>query len=176
MKKVIVASENPVKINVTKRAFSAVFPDEEFEFIAVKSTSGVPEQPMEDETRQGAENRLQFVKKLYSEADFWISQEGGVFRDGKSLCNRAWIMVADKSEFVGISSTPHFYLPNNIVENIDKGLDLSEAGDIFFATSNTGQASGVVGHLTDGCIDREEYYLQAAIIALSELKHREWYT
>jgi inosine/xanthosine triphosphatase len=176
MKKVIVASQNPVKINVAKRAFSAVFPTEEFEFVAVKSASGVPEQPLEDETRQGAESRLQFVKEQYPEADFWISQEGGVFRDGKSLCNRAWVMVSDQSGFIGISSTPHFYLPKNIVENIGKGLDLSEAGDLFFSTHNTGQSSGVIGHITEGCIDREEYYLPAAMIALSELKHREWYT
>lgn len=176
MKKVIIASENPVKVSVAKRAFLAVFPDEQFEFVAVKSESGVPDQPMNEETKSGAYNRLSFIKEKFPHADYWISQEGGVFREGKSLCNRAWIMVTDESEFVGISSTPHFYLPKNIVESIDKGLDLSEAGDIFFATSNTGQASGVVGHLTDGCIDREEYYLQAAIIALFELKHREWYT
>ncbi len=52
MKKVIVASENPVKVSVAKRAFSSVYPDEEFKFIAIKSESGVPDQPMNEE-RQG---------------------------------------------------------------------------------------------------------------------------
>ncbi len=52
MKTVTVASTNPVKIEVAKRAFATVFPLETFEFIALKSESGVPAQPMNDETKK----------------------------------------------------------------------------------------------------------------------------
>ncbi len=85
MKSVIVASTNPVKIEVARRAFTAVFPDEEFDVQGVKSESGVPDQPMEGEARQGALNRLAFVKEKYPDADYWSSQEGGLFRDGERL-------------------------------------------------------------------------------------------
>lgn len=51
MKKVIVASKNPVKINATQSAFEKMFPDEEFSFEGISVPSGVSDQPMsEDET------------------------------------------------------------------------------------------------------------------------------
>lgn len=54
-------------------------------------------------------------------------------------------------------------------------MELGHANDKFFSTINSKQGIGAAGHLTDGIIDRESYYLQAAIIALSELKHKDWY-
>lgn len=111
MKTVVVASTNPVKVEVAKRAFAAVFPDDTFEFTSVKSDSGVPDQPIDDETRQGARNRLTFVQKQHPDADFWISQEGGLFHEGERLANRAWIAVADRQGFIAESSTASFYLP-----------------------------------------------------------------
>jgi inosine/xanthosine triphosphatase len=175
MKTVIVASENPVKINVAKRAFAAVFPKEEFNFIAAKSQSGVSEQPMDDETKRGAENRLRYIMEQYPDADFWISQEGGLCHDKERLFERAWILVADKSGFVGESTTGQFYLPKMITEYVREGLELGHAGDKFFNDENLKQGLGVIGHLTDGLIDRAEYYFPAAVIALSALKHKEWY-
>lgn len=56
--KVIVASQNPVKINTTKLGFQLMLPDEEFEFIGVKADSGVSDQPMSnEETLNGAKSR-----------------------------------------------------------------------------------------------------------------------
>ena len=173
--KVIVTSTNPVKVHVANRAFGTVFPDISFEFVAIKSESGVPNQPMNDETRLGARNRLSFCRQHYPEADYWISQEGGLHTEGERLFNRAWIAVSDADGFIAESSTPHFYIPTGMVPQIKSGSELSQATDDFFSTRNSGQTIGLVGHITDGLIDREEYYLQAAIIALTQLKHKEWY-
>jgi inosine/xanthosine triphosphatase len=159
MKKVIVASENPIKIAVAKRAFAGVYPDENFEFVAVKSESGVSDQPMNEETEQGASNRLNFIRDLMPEADFWISQEGGIYEDGERLYNRAWIAVCDKAGYVYIR----------------EGMELGVANDVFFNSVNSKQGIGAIGFLTDGLIDREAYYTQAAVIALSEIKHQAWY-
>ena len=175
MKTVVVASENPVKIAVAKRAFAAVFPVEQFEFIGVKSLSGVPDQPREQETKLGAHNRLRFIKEAYPTADYWISQEGGLFLDEGKLCNRAWIMVADTEGGISESSTASFVLPKEISTQIHNGLELSDAADMFFKTHSTGTGSGVIGHLTEGLIDRTEYYVPAAIIALSQVRHSQWY-
>ena len=54
-------------------------------------------------------------------------------------------------------------------------MELGDANDKFFSSVNSKQGIGAIGYLTDGLIDRENYYLQAAIIALSELKHQDWY-
>lgn len=176
MIRVVVASENPVKINVAKRAFALVYPDMEAEFIAVKSDSGVPDQPFDEETEQGALNRLRFIQDAYPEADFWISQEGGVFREGDKLYNRAVIVVADKSGCIAKSSTPSFYVPTKVAQYIAEGMELGDANDKFFNSVNSKQGIGAIGYMTDGLLDRENYYLQAAIIAFSELKHKDWYS
>jgi inosine/xanthosine triphosphatase len=175
MKKVIVASENSVKVNVAKRAFSSVYPDEEFEFVAIKSESGVPDQPMNEQTEQGAKNRLNFIISNYPEADYWISQEGGLYEDEGRLFNRAWIAIADKSGYIAKSSTAQFYLPTKIAEYIKEGMELGHACDKFFDESNSKHGIGAIGFLTNSIIDRESYYLQAAVIALSELKQQDWY-
>jgi inosine/xanthosine triphosphatase len=175
MKKVVVASENPVKISVAQQAFVALFPNEEFTFISIKSESGVSEQPIGAETREGAENRLRFIMKHHPNADFWISQEGGLYKDKDRLFEQAWILVADQTGFIGESTTGQFYLPKKLAEYIAEGMELGPAGDRFFNGHNVKQGVGVVGYLTDGIIGRTEYYLPAAIIALSVLKHKEWY-
>jgi inosine/xanthosine triphosphatase len=175
MKKVIVASENPVKLNVAKNTFASVFPEEEFDFVAVKSESGVPDQPMNEETEQGAYNRLQFIKQLYPDADYWVSQEGGLFEEGERLYNRAWMMVTDSTGYVAKCSTAQFYLPTEVIKNVRADMESGPASDLFFNSINSKQKAGSVAHLTDGIIDRERYYLQASIIALSELKHQDWY-
>jgi inosine/xanthosine triphosphatase len=175
VKTVVIASINPVKVNVAKRAFAAVFPSEEFDFVKIKSESGVPDQPMEDEARQGAQNRLHYIQKQYPRADFWIGQEGGLCREGDRLFARAWIAVSDKTGFMAESSTARFYLPKKIARDIEKGMELAAATDRFFDSVDSKHGLGAIGHLTDGLVDRTESYLQAAIIALSEIKHQEWY-
>lgn len=175
MKKVIVASENPVKVAVAQRAFAAVYPGEAFEFIAVKSVSGVPDQPMNEETEQGALNRLEFIKTAHTDADFWISQEGGIYEENEKFYNRAWIVVADRDGHVGKSSTASFYLPKILAQYIREGMELGHAADIFFDTINSKHGISTIGHLTDGLLSREEYYFQSAIIALSEIKHCDWF-
>ena len=176
MKKIVViASTNPVKVKVAEKAFERVFPEWEFDFIQVKSESSVPDQPIGDETIQGARNRLVFVKKQHPHADYWISQEGGLFKEENKLFCSACIIVSDKSGFLGEASAAHFYLPKKVKEYIDQGMDLGAANDKFFDTINSKHGLGAIGHLTDGLIDRTEYYLQAAIIALSEVKHKDWY-
>ena len=175
MKKVIIASTNPVKIKVAEKAFTSVFPSEKFEFIGVKSESGVPDQPMGDETVQGARNRLSFVKKEHPHSDYWISQEAGLFEEDEKLFVRAWIVVCDKDGFIGESSTTHFYLPKEMTKYIKGGMELGDAADKFFASVNLKHGMGTVGVLTSGIIDRTEYNLQPAILALSEVKHKDWY-
>lgn len=175
MKQVIVASENPVKVRVAERAFALVWPEEEFSFTGAASVSGVPDQPYGEETKEGALNRLEFVKANFPQADYWISQEGGLGREDARLFNRAVIMVADRGDYIGRATTASYFLPRPIEQLLAKGLELGAAADQFFSSVNSKQGIGTIGFLTDGLLNREDYYLEAAIIACSELKHKEWY-
>jgi inosine/xanthosine triphosphatase len=175
MKKVIVASLNRAKLQVAQKAFEAVFPDESFEFLPVDAPSLVPDQPMGEEAYIGARNRLYFIKENHKDADFWISQEGGLFEDKGRLSNRAWIFISDKSGFTAESSTSNFYLPKKISQYVKEGTELGFAIDKFFETKDSKHNSGFLGYLTDGVYGRVDFYLQPAVIALSEIKHKDWF-
>ena len=71
MKKVIVASKNPVKINAVKLGFEKVFPEEAFTFEGVNVSSGVADQPFsEAETIRGARNRVENALQSLNGADY----------------------------------------------------------------------------------------------------------
>jgi inosine/xanthosine triphosphatase len=175
MQSVIVASTNPVKLEVAKRAFEALFPGEEFEYVAVQSESGVPDQPFEQDTLKGAENRLAFVMREHPQADYWISQEGGLFADGKRLYNMAWIAVRRRDGARGEAATARMYIPKEIARMVLEGKELGHAGNEFFNETNIKHGNGIIGRLTNGTITRTDYYEQAAILALGQIVHREWY-
>src|SRR3989344_1784133 len=97
MKKVVVASTNPVKIETTKIGFGFVFPDEEFVFEGVMASSRVSDQPLsEEETLQGAHNRVTHAQELVPDADFYVGLEGGMEDKEGELHEIAWIVVKSK--------------------------------------------------------------------------------
>jgi len=79
MKKNIIASKKPVKINATLSGFQKMFPDEKFEIEGISVISGVSDQPKSDsETFFGAWNRASNASQEKPEADFWVGMEGGI--------------------------------------------------------------------------------------------------
>ncbi len=175
MKTVIVASTNPVKIEVARRAFSSVFPSETLIFTGVPSHSGVPDQPFDEEVRRGAQNRIADIVSKHPDAEFYFAVEGGLYREVEGLTSRAWIAVCGKDRKLFESSTASFRIPAPVAKDVEKGMELGDADDKFFGGTNSKQAGGCIGYLTEGVIDRTAFNTQAAIIALSELKHADWY-
>lgn len=173
--KIIVASTNPVKIEVARQAFLHVFPHKDAKIIGVSTDSGVPDQPFDDQILLGAQNRLRHIIQTNPEADYWISQEGGLYHEGNRLFNRAWILVSDRDGTIGRSSTASFYIPLKVAEYIALGDELGTASDKFFRTTNSKQKGGAISSVTNGLIDRTAYYLDSAIIALCQVVHKDWY-
>lgn len=168
MKKVIVASTNPVKIRAVERGFKKVFKREKFVVTGVQVLSLVADQPMTDEeTLQGATNRAQGAKKECPNADFWIGIEGGIEPVGKKdmLCI-AWIVILSKSGTLGKARTSAFFMPHEIVKLVKKGKELGEADDIVFNRTGSKYTDGTVGALTNGLINRTSYYEEVVILAL----------
>lgn len=172
MKKVLIASRNPVKINATKKAFKEVFSDR-FEFKGVSVDSLVSDQPMSNnETLKGATNRLQNIKHL--EADYLVSIEGGVDLLDNNYEAFAWIVISDKNK-IGKAKTASFTLPLKISKLIKEGYELGDADDMVFKRSNSKQQNGAVGILTNNLIDRTEYYVHAIILALIPFTNSKLY-
>jgi inosine/xanthosine triphosphatase len=162
--KIVVASENPVKISAVKNGFRAFYHDVEIE--SVLAGSGVSDQPLTDrETLIGARNRATEARKKIHDADFWVGIEGGVQSEENGLAAFAWIVIYGAGK-KGEARTATFMLPGKVGHLVAGGLELGAANDLVFSESNSKQKNGAVGLLTHNEIDRAELYRHAVILAL----------
>jgi len=177
VKTIVVASQNPVKIDAVLRGFQRMFPNQDFTVQTVSVPSGVSSQPRSDvETLQGAVNRANRATRRLPGADFWVGVEGGVdeTEEGETVAF-AWVAVCD-SQQMGRGRTGTFFLPPVITELLHQGKELGEADDIIFGRTNSKQENGAVGLLTNDVIDRARLYEHAVILALIPFKNPELYS
>ena len=176
MKKVVVASGNPVKIQATLNAFSRMFAPGRFEVDGAEVASGVGAQPMSDvETMKGAEQRALAAEEGVPEADFWVGIEGGVEENDGELLAFAWVVVRSAG-FSSRGRSGAFVLPAPVSELVRAGRELGEANDIVFGRHNSKQEEGALGLLTGKVIDRRELYEHAILLALVPFKSSELYS
>jgi inosine/xanthosine triphosphatase len=176
MKRVIVASQNPIKLQATLAGFQRMFPDEQFAVEGISVESGVSDQPSSDtETYQGAANRVENAHRATPEADFWVGLEGGIEVKNGDMESFAWMVVCGPHDLVGKGRTATFFLPPRVAELIKEGKELGEADDIVFGKTNSKQANGAVGLLTGDVIVRAGYYTEAVIFALIPFKNTGLY-
>lgn len=175
MKKVYIASKNPVKIACVEKGFSLVWKDEEFSYEGVSVESGVGDQPMSDEeTLLGALNRAQNAKLEFPDGDYWVGVEGGIeVVEGGMFCF-AWVVVVD-DVLVGRARSAGFELPERVAELIHEGVELGDADDTVFGKSNSKQENGAVGILSKDVITRTELYVPAVVLALIPWGNSELY-
>ncbi len=176
MKKIVIASKNPVKMNAALAGFKKMFPDEDFTIEGVSVLSGVSDQPMTDtETSAGAKNRAENASRERPEADFFVGIEGGVEEKNGEMEAFAWVVVKAKGDGFGKGRTGTFFLPPRVAELVKEGKELGEADDIVFQRTNSKQENGAIGILTGNVIDRTTYYTDAVAIALIPFKNKELY-
>ena len=168
---IVVASQNPVKVEATRRGFEKMFPGTIFHLHAVAASSGVRQQPLSDtETLQGAFNRAQHAAHLMPQADYWVGIEGGVEERQGSMEAFAWIVVYTP-RLRGQSRTGTFGLPADVATLIRQGRELGVAVEELYGRSQVKHTTGAVGVLTEGVIDRVQLYEHAVVLALVPFKH-----
>lgn len=176
MKKIIIASKNPVKINATLDGFQKMFPSEQFEIESISVPSRVSDQPRNDsEAFQGAWNRANNTYKNNPNADFFVGIEGGIEEKNSEMEAFAWVVVKTKENGFGKGRTGTFFLPQRVAELIKQGKELGDADDIVFGRTNSKQENGAVGILTNNVIDRTKYYTEAVVLALIPFKNQKLY-
>lgn len=174
--KIVIASKNPVKIESTLAAFQKVFPNQAFEIKGVSVPSEVNDQPMSDEeTQLGAYHRTMNALSNYPFADYWVGIEGGIIKRGSQMETFAWVYIMSE-EMSGRARTAGFFLPPKVVELINEGMELGEADDIVFGTSNSKQKMGAAGLLTGNIIHRRILYEPAIVLALIPFKNKDLYS
>jgi inosine/xanthosine triphosphatase len=178
--KVLVGSRNPVKVEATKEAFSRYF--DAVEVVGgIEVSSSVSNQPIEDETFEGAENRAVALRKLNEEqnlnAQFFVGIEGGI----KNLFHRWFafgvMCIMDDTGRKGYGTTPFFELPSFVYKELLQGSDV-ELGDVMdnlIGEKNTKQKQGAVGYFTKGVMDRKDYYVSGLTVALIPFLNEELY-
>lgn len=68
--KIIVGSENKIKINTVKKVFEEIFKSFDLNIVGLALKSGVPETPYDKQTFDGARKRAIAIKNDKKEADF----------------------------------------------------------------------------------------------------------
>lgn len=175
--KILVASENPVKIEAVEKAFSNYF--EDLSVVGIKTESNVPHQPINSETFVGAQNRAQKLFDLNTEkklgADFFVGIEGGIELKHERWFAFGCMCVIDSYGNKSFGTSPHFELPENVTKRL---LDREELGDVMddiMKLENTKQKMGAIGFFTNGVMDRKELYVPGIIAALVPFNHPKMY-
>ena len=175
--KILVGSQNPVKIKSVKSAFSKFFDDIEVKGISVDSK--VPDQPINDDTFIGAKNRAEALYKLNDiqklDAEYFVGIEGGVSKIFDRWFAYGCMCIMNSSRKVSFGTSPHFELPKSIMEELLKGKELGEVMDEIMNEENTKHKSGAIGFFTNGVMDRKELYESGLITALVPFLHERLY-
>jgi inosine/xanthosine triphosphatase len=168
--KIVVGSNNPVKVEAVREAFAKYFTD--LEVAGVQVESGVAEQPRsEQETIMGAKNR---AKKCISEADYGVGLEGGVCDIEGRMFECAWVAIVDKKGVEGIAGGLYFELPRKVAEKIRAGGELGPIMEEIMKF-DVKRTSGAIGVFTKGQLDRKQAYVQIVLSALIKFVSPEWF-
>lgn len=168
---IVVASRNPVKVDATRQAFAARFPDQALEIEGISVPSEVSDQPMsEEETLSGAMNRARNAQREAPQADYWVGIEGGIEDREQGMLAFAWVVILSAQQ-QGQGRTASFFLPPPVAKLVRQGIELGLADDQVFGKSNSKQQNGAVGLLTNNVIVRETLYTPAVVLALVPFDH-----
>jgi inosine/xanthosine triphosphatase len=175
--KILVGSKNPVKIDSVKEAFANYYSNIEATGIDVES--GVSTQPVSDQTFIGAQNRAIKLKELNDaqnlSADYFVGIEGGITKQLEKWFAFGCMCVVDKEGRIGFGTSPHFELPQNVVEKLLQGIELGDVMDEIMNQQNTKQKHGAIGFFTNGVMNRKELYIEGLKVALIPFLHKEMF-
>ncbi len=175
--KILVGSENPVKLQAVKEAFEKYYAN--IEVVGLKVPSGVPDQPINDETLRGAENRAEILKELNDtdglKADFFIGVEGGIIKRHGRWFAFGGMCLIDTRGRKSFGTSAHFELPDEVTRRLQEREELGIVMDEIMKLKNTKQKMGAIGFFTNGIIDRKELYIPGIISALVPFNHPDMY-
>ncbi|MCG9133371.1 DUF84 family protein [Candidatus Poribacteria bacterium] len=166
--KVLIGSENNVKIESARQSFSKFFKPVDVKGLRVDS--GVPAQPLNDDIFVGAKNRAEHVKRINDEqqlnADFFVGIEGGILQLHNRWFQCSVVCMLDQQHRESFGTTGLYELPNWIIEKLLAGSELRHIIDELVQSSNTKEKQSTIGFLTNGEVDRLQNNTQAITFAL----------
>jgi inosine/xanthosine triphosphatase len=175
--RILVGSENPIKHEAVHEAFSHYY--EDIEIVGLKVPSGVPDQPINEETLRGAENRAEILKELNEsenyEAEFFVGVEGGIIKKYGKWFAFGGMCIMHKSGKRSFGTSAHFELPQMVSKRLIEREELGDVMDEIIKMKNTKQNMGAIGFFTNGVMNRKELYVPGIIAALVPFNHEDMY-
>ena len=161
--KVVVGSQNPVKIKAVENAFQKVFGD--CQVVGASVRSGVSDMPMSfEETVKGAKTR---AKEAIADADFGVGLEGGFEKTSIGVFLFGFAAVVDAKGRWGFGRGGGFLMPKIVLEKVNQGKELGDVIDELTGKKNTKQGRGAIGFFTNDLIPRMESFETAVILSLA---------
>lgn len=178
MVRVLVGSENPVKIEATREAFLKYF--DNVEVVGIKVGSGVSDQPVNTETFEGAKNRALELKKINEEkglgANFFVGIEGGIIQLYERWFAFGAVCIIDERGRTGYGTSSFFELPESIVRELLNGVELGIVMDKLAGEENVKQKYGAIGFFTKGVVSRKDLYVGGIVNALIPFINEKFYS
>ena len=172
--KVLIATKNKGKVEGAKRAFDKFF--EDVEVLGISAESNVPEQPVNDETWNGAKNRVKNLKAYATEngveADYYVSIESGMTNALGSWMIINVAVVEDKNGNQSVSASPAFPVPEKYVDKI-KEIGLGALMDEIFNAEDLRSRGGGIQLLTHSVVTRIDLTELAFSMALTKFVNGE---
>lgn len=137
--KIGITSQNKLKLEAVKNAYSFMEPS--LEISGYSADSGVGEQPVNEQTLQGARNRIVDLRKRVDGLDRIISIESGIFYEGGKWLDKAVVVILD------VVSEKEYVAYSDAVVFLDKYVEM--AREIGFETATVGKVMFDEGYVTD---------------------------
>lgn len=165
MLKILVGTGNRIKVNAVKEAFSKAY-DKEITVAGLPIKTSVPTQPKGEEVFRGAYNRALGCSKVKG-YDFYVGIEGGTIRHFGNVFTFAVVCIISSKGRTSMATSGYFPLPKELIELLEKGMELGDAIDLITGRKGVKYEDGAVGVLTRGLITRKDLYVHAVILALA---------
>ncbi|HET6399330.1 MAG TPA: inosine/xanthosine triphosphatase [Candidatus Thermoplasmatota archaeon] len=174
--RVAAGTTNEAKLRAIQQEF-AQFLGLEVDVQPVQAASGVPEQPQDEQTLQGALARARAAAASKPEADYAVGVEAGLLRmAGES--RRSDVQACAVLDTLGWETTgwgPGFHYPQDVEQRALGGETVSAILGPRAGDARIGSTTGAIGYLTGGRMDRAELTRLAVRMALVPRVRRELY-
>ena len=172
--RVLIGTNNKGKVEGAKQAFEKFYDD--VEIVGVSVSSGVGDEPVNDEIYEGARNRVNNLVKYAEEnnidSDFYIGIESGITNKLGKWCIIQIAVIRDKNGYESFGTGPAFPVPNKYVDEIIN-KDLGIVMDKILKGNGLKNEKGGIAHLTRDVITRYDLTREAFIMALTEFINGE---
>ncbi|MBM4172168.1 MAG: inosine/xanthosine triphosphatase [Ignavibacteria bacterium] len=175
--KILVGSKNPVKLQSVQETFSLYFKN--VKVIGMDAESKVSVQPINEDTFIGARNRALHLYDLNKSdnlsANYFVGIEGGIAKQFNKWFAFGCMCVIDENGNEGFGTSPHFELPDKVIEKLLRGIELGDVIDEIQNEENTKQKHGAIGYFTNGVMNRKELYIEGLKVAVIPFLHKKMF-